>query len=114
MGEDFKLKFHIVEDGDGGCVILPASEQYHPIKSTFFKENGEWIQQEDFFHPVTREAVLKTPAHGDNHATTMILQKNKNSLKKRTAAGYGLMVTAAGDECHVNELPESLGYKNTI
>ena len=26
-----KRKFHIVPDEEGGCVILPASEQYHLI-----------------------------------------------------------------------------------
>lgn len=99
-----KLKFHIVSTDNGGCIVLPASQQYHPIGITEWEENGITVTQEDYFHPVTKEAILKTPAHGNNFATTMIFQ----SSKKRSGEG-GLMVTAAGDECTINVLPAELG-----
>merc|ERR1712227_237455 len=41
-GEEPKHKFKIVKgNSPGGCVILPASQQYHPVKSVEFTVNGE-------------------------------------------------------------------------
>merc|ERR1712110_1148415 len=105
--EEPKRKFHIVW-GDESCVILPASEQYHHISPTHWYENEELVTQQDYFHPGTREAILKTEAHGDNHATTMIFQA-REATRSRRSAGFGLMVTAAGAECHVNELTDEIG-----
>ena len=109
--EEPKQKFHVVAGGGGdgeGCIILPASEQYHPIQSVQWRENGELVKQKDFFHPGTKEAILKTPAHGNNKETTMIFQA-RNSTRGRKSTGFGLMVTAFGGECHVNELNEDSG-----
>jgi len=105
--EEPRRKFHIVSDEEGGCVILPASEQYHHIAPTHWYENGELVKQQDYFHPGTREAILKTEAHGDNHATTMIFQ-SREATRSRRSTGVGLMVTAAGAECHVNELNDEI------
>ena len=110
--EEPKQKFHIVSDGNGGCVILPAAEQYHYIAPTFWYENGELVSQQDYFHPGTREAILKTEAHGNNHATTMIFQA-REATRARRSTGFGLMVTAAGAECHINELTDEIGMKMT-
>ena len=88
----------------GECIILPVLQQYHPVKSVEFTENGETVRQEDHFHPHTKEAILKVPAHGKNKEATIIFQ----SSKKRSTE-FGLMVTAAGDEYHVHHLPEELG-----
>ena len=107
--EEPKRKFHIVWSGEDGCVILPASEQYHHIAPTNWQaENGELVAQQDYFHPGTREAILKTEAHAENHATTTIFQA-RESTRARKSAGFGLMVTAAGAECHVNELTDEIG-----
>lgn len=106
--EEPKRKFHIVW-GEERCVILPASEQYHHIAPTNWQaDNGELVSQQDYFHPGTREAILKTEAHADNHATTMIFQA-REATKSRRSSGVGLMVTAAGAECHVNELTDEIG-----
>ena len=109
IGSEPKIKFHVVQKDHGGCIVLPASEQYHHIQSVHFVENDELHEQKDFFHPVTEEAILKTPAHGNNIETTMIFQARQ---KRKT--DFGLMVTAAGDECHVNELPFETGKKIPI
>ena len=106
-----KRKFHIVADGDGGCLILPASVQYHFIRHTTWQENNVTIQQEDHYHPGTKEAILKTPAHGKNLATTMIFQKNDASSRRRSTE-FGIMVTSVGSVCHVNELKSETGRKN--
>lgn len=103
-GGEKKLKFDIVPVDIIGCKVIPASQQYHLIGTTEWEENGIKVLQEDFYHHITKEAILKTPAHGNNLATTMIFQ----SSKARSGAG-GLMVTAAGEECVINELPEELG-----
>ena len=89
-------------------MILPANEQYHHIKQTNWHENGEIVTQQDHFHPGTKEAVLKTAAHGNNLATTAIFQA-REATKARMSSGMGLMVTAFGSECHVNELTDNLG-----
>ena len=107
-GEEPYLRFHIVSDGAGGCVILPASEQYHSIQPFQWYENGELVKQHDHFHPGTREAVLKTDAHGDNYESTLIFQ-GKDATKSRRSTNFGLMVTAFGGECHVNKLTDELG-----
>ena len=106
--EDPKRKFHIVSDGEGGCVILPASKQYHLISPTSWEENGEIVSQEDFFHPGTREAVLITKAHGNRPETTTIFQ-GQDSTKSRRSTSFGLMVTASEWECHINHLTDELG-----
>ena len=107
--EEPKRKFHIVWSGEEGCAILPASEQYHHIAPTNWQaENGELVAQQDYFHPGTREAILKTEAHAGNHATTTIFQA-KESTKARKSTGVGLMVVAAGAECHINELSDEIG-----
>ena len=108
--EEPKHKFKIVNGtSDGECIILPASQQYHPIKSVEFIENGVTVRQEDHFHPHTREAIMKVAAHGKNKEATIIFQ----SSKKRSTE-FGLMVTAAGDECHIHHLPEELGNFNKV
>jgi len=99
-GGEQKWKFIIVWDGSEECSVTPASQQYHPIGVTEWEENGIKVKQEDFYHPITKEAILKTPAHGNNFATTMIFQSSKTR-----STGSGLMVTAAGNECTINELP---------
>lgn len=106
--EEPKQRFHIVAGTDGGCVVLPASEQYHHIQPIHWYEGGELVKQQDYFHPGTREAIMKTPAHGKIKATTMIFQA-RNSTRKRRSAGFGIMVTASGGECHVNDLHEEKG-----
>ena len=107
--EEPKRKFHIVWSGEDGCAILPASEQYHHIAPTNWQaENGELVEQQDYFHPGTREAILKTEAHAGIHATTTIFQA-RESTGARRSTGFGLMVTAAGAECHVNELNDEIG-----
>ena len=104
-GEEPKHKFHIVDGKEkGSCIILPASQQYHPVKSVEFTENGETVKQEDYFHPHTREAIIKVSAHGKNKDAAMIFQ----SSKKRSTE-FGLMVTAAGAECYIHHLPKELG-----
>jgi len=105
--EDPKQKFQIVEDGEGGCVILPSSEQYHQIGKTHWYENGELVTQQDHFHPGTREAILKTEAHGNIFATAMVFQA-RESTRSRRSTGFGLMVTAWGNECHINKLTEEM------
>ena len=106
--EDPKQKFQIVEDGEGGCMILPSSEQYHHIGPTHWYENGELVTQQDYFHPGTREAVLKTEAHGNIFATAMVFQA-RESTRSRRSTGFGLMVTAWGGECHINHLTDEMG-----
>ena len=98
--EEHKLLFNIVWISNQ-CVILPESQQYHPVRTTHWDEGEHKVKQTDHFHPITREAVLKTPAHGDNHPTTMIFQSSK-----QRSTEFGLMVTTSGNECHVNRLPE--------
>ena len=98
--EENKLLFNIVWIFNQ-CVILPESQQYHPVRTTHWDEGDHKVKQTDHFHPITREAVLKTPAHGDNHPTTMIFQSSK-----QRSTEFGLMVTTSGNECHVNRLPE--------
>lgn len=107
-----KRKFDILTDAVG-CVILPSPEQYHLIGPTTWLENGELVNQQDFFNPGTREAILKTEAHAGNHETTMIFQA-KEATESRRSAGFGLMVTAAGAECHVNELNDDIGKHNHL
>ena len=100
--EEYKLLFEIIPtQNKKGCKIIASNQQFHPIRTTHWEESGELVSQTDFFHPITKEAVLKTPAHGTNQHTTMIFQ----SSKQRTT-GIGLMVTAAGDECKLNPIPE--------
>ena len=108
--EDPKQKFKIVKVGDG-CQILPADEQHHPVGQTTWYENGELVTQEDYFNPRTREAVLKTGAHGDRPNSTTIFQA-RESTNSRRSTGFGLMVTASRHECHVNHLNDDLGIKN--
>ena len=98
--EEHKLLFKIVLKFDQ-CVIIPKYHQYHPVRSTHWDEGEHKVKQTDHFHPITREAVLKTPAHGDNLPTTMIFQSSK-----QRSTEFGLMVTTSGNECHVNRLPE--------
>jgi len=98
-----KLKFHIVRNETGGCLIIPASVQYHPIKSVKFTENGNDVEQQDFFHPHTREAILKVPAHGRNLDAAIIFQG-----KRQRSSGSSIMVTATGHECHIHLIPEEL------
>ena len=107
--EDPKQKFIIVIVGDG-CRILAADEQYHSIGQTTWYENGELVTQEDYFNPGTREAVLKTGAHGDRLNSTTIFQA-RESTNSRRSTGFGLMVTASKHECHVNHLNDDLGIK---
>ena len=100
--EENKLLFNIVWIlPNVECVILPESQQYHPVRTTHWDEGEHKVKQTDYFHPITREAVLKTPAHGDNLPTTMIFQSSK-----QRSTELGLMVTTSGNECHVNRLPE--------
>ena len=99
-----KLKFHIVRNETGGCLIIPASVQYHPIKTVKFTENGNDVGQQDFFHPHTREAILKVPAHGRNLDAAIIFQG-----KRQRSSGSSIMVTATGHECHIHLIPEELG-----
>jgi len=107
--EEPKRKFHIVWSGEDSCTILPASEQYHHIAPTNWQaDNGELVAQQDYFHPGTREAILKTEAHDEILATTTIFQA-RESTRARRSTGVGLMVTAAGAECHVNELSDEIG-----
>ena len=106
-------KFKIVPGDLAGCKIVPESEQYHLMGPTYWLENGELVSQQDFFHPGTREAILKTEAHAGNHETTMIFQA-KEATRTRRSAGFGLMVTAAGAECHVNELNDDIGKHNHL
>ena len=106
-GEEPKHKFKIVNgNSDGECIIFPDSQQYHPVKSVEFIENGETVRQEDHFHPHTREAIMKVAAHGKNKEATFIFQSSKKRSTK-----FGLMVTAFGDECHIHHLPDELGGK---
>ena len=100
--EENKLLFKIVWNIEmDKCEILPESQQYHPVRTTHWDEGEHKVKQTDHFHPITREAVLKTPAHGDNLPTTMIFQSSK-----QRSTEFGLMVTTSGNECHVNRLPE--------
>merc|ERR1712110_1233684 len=103
-GGEKKLKFDIVPVDIIGCKVIPASQQYHLIGTTEWEENGIKVLQEDFYHHITKEAILKTPAHGKNLATTMIFQSSK-----ARSGGGGIMVTAVGDDCVINNLPEELG-----
>ena len=107
--EEPKRKFHIVSDGEGGCVILPASEQYHEIAPTTWYEDGEIVKQTDYFNPGTKEAILKTEAHGNNPASTTIFQARE---PYRRSAGFGLMVIASGAHCLINELSDEIGIQN--
>ena len=100
--EENKLLFNIIWIlPNVECAILPESQQYHPVRTTHWDEGEHKVKQTDYFHPITREAILKTPAHGDNHPTTMIFRR-----RKQKSTDSGLMVTTSGNECHVNPLPE--------
>ena len=103
--EEGKLLFNIVLILNQ-CVILPESQQYHHVRTTRWEEGEHHVKQTDHFHPITREAVLKTPAHGGNHPTTMIFQSSK-----QRSTGFGLMVATSGNECHVNPLPEGRFFR---
>ena len=99
--EEHILLFDIIpKSNSGGCKIVASEQQYQPIRTTHWEEKGIKVKQVDAYNPITKEAVLKTPAHGKNQKTTMIFQ---SSIQR--ASGPGLMVTASGDECLINNIP---------
>ena len=98
------MLFDIIPLSNGeGCQIVPSDQLFQPVRTTHWDENGLRVKQIDGYNPITKEAVLKTPSHGNNHKTTMIFQ----SGKQRTS-GSGLMVTASGKECRVDDIPPGM------
>ena len=66
-------------------------------------ENGVSVAQSDSYNPVTKEAIARTPAHGNNKASTTVIQGGGSR-----SSGIGLMVTVVDDACYAHDLPEEL------
>jgi len=65
-----------------------------------FSENGETFVQTDSYNPITREAKIMVPAHGDFEKTTYIMLGM--SSDSRLA---GKMIVSSGKSCSLEDIP---------